>query len=339
MDLFESEKPIITNESALLEAFVPTRLLHREGQTQQLAGALEPVSMGRNPRNVFLYGDTGVGKTSLVKWMFKELAQHTSRGRMVYINCWNNPSSHAVLARIVYSLQLFATPKQPESELLQLIESWAERSGKKLVICLDEVDQLNEDKLLYTFSRMDFGLLLISNDRYALKDVDQRIRSSLTPEDIEFSSYKADELFDILKDRASFALAPGSVADEHLKMLASMAKGDARRGLDLLRRAALNAEGTGKTRIDIHDIKKASETQAPPKEARVLEGLNSEQKMLYNIVKRERRISTGDLFQKYTAEGGQASDRTYRKYLEDMVKRKAVKASGSGRWRVYEVLS
>lgn len=58
-----NEAPIIINEEALTEAFIPTRLLHREGQVQEFERCLRPALKNRSIENIFLIGTSGTGKT------------------------------------------------------------------------------------------------------------------------------------------------------------------------------------------------------------------------------------------------------------------------------------
>jgi len=48
------DSPIIINEEALTEAFVPTRLFHREGQIRELERCLKPALKNRSIENIFL---------------------------------------------------------------------------------------------------------------------------------------------------------------------------------------------------------------------------------------------------------------------------------------------
>jgi len=59
------DAPIIINEEALSEVFIPTRLLHREGQIQELERCLKPALKNRSIENIFLKGTSGTGKTTI----------------------------------------------------------------------------------------------------------------------------------------------------------------------------------------------------------------------------------------------------------------------------------
>lgn len=77
------DAPIIINEEALTEAFVPTRLLHREGQVRELESRLKPALKNRSIENIFLMGPSGTGKTTITKWILENYFKEIS----AYINC------------------------------------------------------------------------------------------------------------------------------------------------------------------------------------------------------------------------------------------------------------
>ena len=340
MGLFDIENTLIADESMLLEEYVPEEMTHRDGQKQEVANALKPATVGRSISNVFLYGDTGVGKTSLTRWMFRELEKHAStRVKTVYINCWRRQTSHSILTEVLLKLGVFTNLKQPTNELVDSLEKHCEKNSVSLVIALDEVDQLNDEELLYTLSRGGYGLVLISNDAYVFMDSDARIKSSLNLRSVEFPKYSASETTDILRRRCSAALIPGAVKDELLSVIAHKAKGDARVGLDMLKRAVLVAEEKGKAKVELEDVMKSVGEEQFLRRDRILPKLNGDQRILFDIVENSEGISTSSRYEKYCAVAATPiKERTYRKYMESLVKQKIIVAEGEGRWRKYVVL-
>ncbi|MEA3229800.1 MAG: AAA family ATPase, partial [archaeon] len=154
MGLFDVGNSLIADENMLIEEYVPEEMMHRDGQKQEIANALKPATVGRSISNVFLYGETGVGKTSLTRWIFRELEKHASaRVKTIYINCWKRSTSHAILTEILLKLGVFTNLKQPTNELIDSLEKYCKKNSVSLVVALDEVDQLNDEEILYTFSR------------------------------------------------------------------------------------------------------------------------------------------------------------------------------------------
>ncbi|NOR85761.1 AAA family ATPase [archaeon] len=336
--MFDLDATIIRNEIPLTEKFMPQNLLHREGQMQYLASCLKPVVAGRTPRNVFLFGSTGVGKTSLLTWMFEELEDTTDNVKTVYVNCWQNTTPHAIVSKIVSDLKIFTNPKKQTKELLEDLNAYLSRYDKKMILALDEVDRIQDYDILYDFTRSGYGLVLISNDEFALIDVDQRIKSSLSLETVEFKGYTVNEMFDILKDRCDHAFMVGAITDPLIKIAALNADGDARVGIEILRKAALFAEDESKKIIDKEHIIKAKKDALHLKTSQILGTLTKEHKILYNLIGKKENITSTDLFAEYkTITTTPISERTYRKYMTQLVTLRLVKADGDVRWRNYSL--
>ena len=107
------DAPIIVNEEALTETFVPTRLLHREGQIRELERCLKPALKNRSIENIFLMGQSGTGKTTIAKWILENYSKEIS----AYVNCWKYRTTHEVLKEILLGLQIPVHGREPTGEL------------------------------------------------------------------------------------------------------------------------------------------------------------------------------------------------------------------------------
>src|SRR3989338_1563620 len=185
---YQKEKIVIKNEMPLLEAFVPEEIQHRDGQKQFVAQALQPAIQNMKTRNVFIHGPTGTGKTLLTQWIMNELKQHCDV-KTAYVNCWKKNTPHAVLQDVFSQINIFTNYRHSISELMDKLDKF--QQDNRLILCLDEVDAMTDDSLLYDLARSKTGLIMISNDQYALMNLDSRIKSSLASETIEFPAYRA----------------------------------------------------------------------------------------------------------------------------------------------------
>lgn len=336
MRMWDYEPKIIKDEKPLLEAFIPEHVVHREGQKQLLASCLKPSLAGRRVIHSFIYGPCGTGKTLLIKWLINELRAHSSKVQSAYVNCWKNNTTHAALTAILNELEVYTTYHQAARDLIAHIEK--ESQDHALVVCLDEVDVLESKEILYDLSRSGIGLILISNDPYALLDMDPRIKSSLQAEAIEFPAYSTVELFDILAQRKSYAFVGGTVKEKDLKLTARLADGDARIALETLRRAALMAEEQGAKMLSSDHVKEAYKKTGNLRKTEALKRLNMHEKTLYLILEEKKRLPTKALFDEYTKRVDiPATDRSYRNYVNKLVRLGLVKAKGKLTGRVYEL--
>jgi len=96
-----------------------------------------------------------------------------------------------------------------------------------------------------------------------LDELDPRVRSSLSEEEIIFPPYNAVQLQEILRKRAKEVFKEGVIRDEGViakcAAFAAREHGDARRALDLLRVAGELAERDGSKKILLKYIDMANE--------------------------------------------------------------------------------
>jgi orc1/cdc6 family replication initiation protein len=329
-----NNESIIYNELPLTEAFIPTRLLHREGQLKELERCLKPALYGKPIENVFLVGPSGTGKTTLAKWVLESYFKEIS----AYVNCWKYKSTHEVLKEILLNFQIPIHGREPTADLIKSLENLMKKK-RLIIVCLDEVDQLENFDVLYVLSRSGCGLVLASTHYHALIDLPMRIKSSLALTEIEFPAYKPEELFDILKDRVEYSFRPGSIKDQLLKIISVAAEGDARVAIEILRRAGKKTEDKGLKQVTIEEIKQAIKEAKKTKVSFILSNLNEHQRVIFEILGKRKRMPSGELYREYCRYVKKpVVDRAYRNYMAEMVKLGVVKSEGFGKWKVYELV-
>ena len=328
---------VLKDLRALTEDFVPQEMLHRDGQLLAIRDCLKPVLEAGKARNAFLYGEPGTGKTSMSRYVLEELEKYSGSVLTAYVNCWVYPSRFKVYYSIIEAFGKALSVHRkgtPTDELYDLLERLAQK--QPCIIVMDEVDQLEDDKVVYDLLQAGFGLLLISNSSTALFDFDSRVRSRLAGVDqIEFPKYKDSEVAGILKARAGYALVPGSVKRVQLERIAGLANGDARAAIAMLKSAAELAESQDSEKIlDSH-----IQGMGARKPARPEDSLNQHQRLLYEAVK-AGSSGPGEVYAAYEkackAKGIEPLvERTLRKYLDKLVRYRLLAVEGEGRWRVF----
>lgn len=323
--------PILVDESVFDETFIPERLVSRRGQIEEIARCLKPAKVGKSIKNLYIYGPPGVGKTLVTKWILKENFDKIS----VFVNCWSKRTSHKIMEEILLQAGYIVHGKESTSELVKKFE----KSKKKMIVCLDESDHMKDAEILYVLARNSCGLILISNQAFSLSEIDHRIRSSLFLDEVEFKPYSKEEVLAILKERVSYGLRPDSVGDHLLSIVAAISSGDARVGLQTLKLAAKDAESRDLDRITLEEIKKAAKSARKYRLSYLLGKLNEHQRRIYEILKKCRTMSSGELFAEYRkASKENIVDRSYRNYMQKMEELGLVRESGSGRWKKYEIV-
>jgi len=270
---------LFKNREALEPSFIPNELPHRNSEIEKIAGITACALNGDVPPNFLCYGMTGTGKTATVRYISQKLAQHCSAKPpwWVYINCTVVSTPYRILAHIYNTI--IGKEKIPSTglpkdvilkKLLGLLDQYIKDSICFLV--LDEIDILMEKKggneILYNLTRLNESLdhcrtsvIGISNKLKFMEFLDARVTSNLEEEEpIVFHPYNANQLYDILKLRAEIAFQEGVIDDGVIKLCAGLAAkehGDARRALQLLRKAGEIAERNQTKKIIENHVEKA----------------------------------------------------------------------------------
>ncbi len=277
MNIFDnllSSTNIFKNRDVLRHSYTPESLPHREEQINQLAMLLSPVLRGGTPSNIFIYGKTGTGKTATVKFVGRQLEEASKKfnSRIIvhYINCEIVDTAYRVLASIARRFgKNVPMTGWPTDQVYEEVRKAVEESDAKLIIVLDEIDKLAKkaEEALYSLTRMNsdlscakISLIGISNNLKFKSFLDARILSSLSEEEIVFPPYDAEQLEDILTQRAELAFNDGVLDDGVIQLCAAIAAqehGDARKALDLLRVSAEIAEREGSRKVKVEHVRKA----------------------------------------------------------------------------------
>ena len=278
-------------------------------------------------------GTSGTGKTTIARWILENYFKEIS----TYVNCWKYRTTHEVLKEILLESQIPVHGKEPTGELTKILEKTVK--NRKIIVCLDEVDRLDEFDLLYLLARSGHGLILISTRCHVLASLTTRIRSSLALTEIEFPPYKTDELYDIIRDRVEFAFRPGSLKNEFIKIASLAAQGDARTGLEIIRKAGKKAEIRYLNEVTMRELEETINEVNKLKRVYPFDKLNEHQKAIYDILEKKRKLSSGLLYNEYcTTMKRPVVDRAYRNYMRRMVNLGLIKAEGKGRWKTYEIV-
>ena len=270
---------LFKNREALEPSFIPDELPHRNSEIEKIAGITACALEGDVPANFLCYGMTGTGKTATVRYISQKLAQHCTSNPpwWVYINCTVVSTPYRILAHIYNTIvgkeKIPATGLPKDiilKKLLGLLDQLIKNSVCFLV--LDEIDILIEKKggneILYNLTRLNENLDLcrtsvigISNKLKFMEYLDARVTSNLEEEEpIVFHPYNANQLADILKQRAEIAFNNGVIDDGVIKLCAGLAAkehGDARKALQLLRKAGELAERNQNKKILESHVEKA----------------------------------------------------------------------------------
>ncbi len=251
--------------------YVPEQFNHREDQMRELAFQIRPGLRGGRPLNTICRGLPGTGKTTSVRKLFGEIAETTKKLVPVYINCQIDNTKFAIFSQIYRRLSGHLPPSSGTSfkQVFDAIARLLQKEEQVLLVCLDDANYLlyeNElNKVLYTLLRSHeaypgtrIGVIVIISDLDVdiSRVVDARVSSVFRPTDIYFPPYSEDEVAEIMRERILQGLYPGVLGDAMFDLVVSqtLKSGDLRVGIDLLKRAVLNAEKNARKVIEREDI-------------------------------------------------------------------------------------
>lgn len=252
-------------------------ILHRDTEIEKYMEILSRAMNENTPDNIFVYGQTGIGKSMVTKIVTSQLEvdakKYNINVKTAYVNCEAIHTDTGVIKRINSRMQ-------PKSVLQKTMNSFAahfsvfcdiinEFSGIPIII-FDEVDKLTNPDILNIFARIkenDFAdknicIIGVTNDLKFVEKLDSRTRSVLSKSTIVFPPYTAIQLADILNQRAKVAFRDNCLSEAVIPLCSAFAAqehGDARKALDLLRVSGEIAEREGAIVVKETHVRKAKE--------------------------------------------------------------------------------
>lgn len=311
---------IFKDKIPLDHRWLPDKLVHREEQIRQIAKNWIDVLNGVTPSNVTLYGKTGTGKTATSKFAREQLMDIAHKKnvfvRVEYIRCTDYTTEYQVIAQLCNELGRNVPNRGwTKGEVVNTFRDIFKTNafGKKmhLIVILDEIDILLDkdgDGILYTLTRTDgVSVLCISNYLDFKNLIKSRVTSSFKDKEIVFPPYGADQLSDILNERAKLSFNDDVLDGDVIPLCSAMAakeEGDARYALDLLKNAGELAFDEDSKKVTSEHVKKAKDEIEHNKVIEIISTLPLQQQRvlesILNLTKQNEEITSGKLYEAYT---------------------------------------
>jgi cell division control protein 6 len=307
---------------------VPETFKHRESQMRSLQYALRPAVRGSRPLNAVVRGPPGTGKTTAVLKLFDELAAQSGI-HTVRVNCQVNATRYSVFSQLFRSMFDYEPPASGISfkSLFDDITDQLVEDDDVLVVALDDVNYLfyeNEaSDTLYSLLRAHeeqggarIGVIVVSSDPDldVIEQLDERVQSVFRPEDVYFNVYDEAEIREILAERVTRGFHSDAVDDDVLDHVAELTaeSGDLRVGIDLLRRAGLNAEMRASRVVERLDVDEAYEKSKYVHLSRSIRALSDVEAHLVRVVAEHDGEQAGEVYEAFHEE----TDLGYTRYAE-----------------------
>lgn len=267
-----NHQTLFKNEDVFDTEFTPDLIHARDTQLRQLAETLRPALRGARPVNSIIRGPPGTGKTTCVRRVFTEIEDAAPRNVIpVVINCQKIHSTNGVFTTIYKKVfrqesHIGGIPLERITDRIcaALIEQEA-----VLLVCLDDADSIVRthlfDDVLRSLLRLHESypgvrtgvVATMSTPSVRLaKILDPAVLSVYQPEEIRFPPYDEDDIHLILRDRVRCGLYPDVIPPAVLDRITeiTVAEGDIRTGIALLKQVATHAEAQGRDSVEEHDL-------------------------------------------------------------------------------------
>ena len=314
------KNPIFKDKKPLDHRFLPDKLVHRDEQIRQIAKYWVDVLDNVTPSNVTLYGKTGTGKTAASKFAREQLIEAANNEnvfvKIEYIRCTDYTTEYQVIAELCNRLGRDVpnrgwTKAEVVNAFRELFRTNAFGRKLHLIVILDEIDILLEkdgDGILYTLTRTDnISVLSISNYLDFKNLINSRVTSSLNDKEIVFPPYGANQLSDILNERAQLSFNDGVLDSDVIPLCSAMAakeEGDARYALDLLKNAGELAFDEDSEKVTSDHVIRAKDRIEHNKVSEILSTLPLQQQRLLEAIltltKQGEEITSGKLYEAYS---------------------------------------
>lgn len=324
-DMLHSDESLFKNELALDYSFLPKILPHREQQQKYIATIIKPLLSEKNGKNLFIYGAPGIGKTAAMRFVLNELEEETEEVVPIYVNCWQKNTTFKILEEICNVLGYRLTHNKRTEELFQVVKNMLNK--KAAVFVFDEVDKLEEIDFLYAILEEIYkkSILLITNYNDWMHNLDDRVKSRLMPETLEFKPYNFQETRDVLKQRMEYAFVSNVWDDDAFELIVKKTAEleDIRVGLHLMREAGNVAEDKSSRKITLEHSKDAI-TKIDQFTIKKSIDLTEDEREILDIIKKNSEKKIGDLYIIYKEQGGKLVYKSFQRKIEKLSKNKFV---------------
>ena len=313
--LLKENETLFKNSVALDYDYQPKLIPHREKEQHYIAACIKPLFQQRSGRNVLVYGKPGIGKTVAIKHVFQELEDEYDEITPLYVNCWQKNTTYKIVIELCESLDYRFTQNKKTEELFDEVKRILNKTS--VVFAFDEIDKVQDCDFLYGILESIYrkAIIMISNYKDWLTELDDRIRSRLLPELLEFKEYNERETYDILHQRRDYAFHENVFEKNAFDKTVEATYGmkDIRTGLYLLKEAATLAEEQSSRKVTLDHVNKALHKieELPRKNL----DLDPDEQSLLNLAKEYSGKKIGELYKLYQEHGGTLSYKTFQRRI------------------------
>lgn len=323
-NILKDSESLFSDEISLDYDYLPKLLPYRENQQYHIMSCIKPLFEKRNGKNLLIIGQPGIGKTAAVRFVLRDLEQETDEIVPISINCWKKNTSHKIVLEICDQIGYKFTHNKTTEELFKKIMEILNK--KSVVFALDEIDKLEDNSILYLILEDIYRktILLITNERKWLSNLDPRISSRLMAELLEFKPYNLEETKGILEQRRDYAFVKDIWESGAFDLITkkTFELEDIRAGMFLLKESGNIAESKASRKIlkEHSDIAISKLSNYKIKNSKSLE---EEENLILNIIKENSGKPSTEIYNVYKEKTGK-SYRTFSRKIKYLEKNKLI---------------
>ena len=319
-NMLKSDESLFLNPIALDYDFQPKLVPFRENKQHYIASCIKPLFQDRTGKHLFITGKPGIGKTVCIKHVLKELEEEHDIS-CIYVNCWKKDTPYKIITDICSQIGYSWVQNKRADELMAKV---AEILNKKsAVIVLDECDKVQDENILYSLLEDIYRktIILITNESSYLGKMDNRVKSRLMPDILEFEPYTKSQTYDILLQRLQYAFVQDTFDLEAFDKIVNKTfdNEDIRVGLFLMKESGDIAETKSSKKILMEHSEEALNKLERFK-SKNLDSLGDDNKKILELIKNNSGKSIKDLHKMY----GALSYRTFHRKVKDLSKNKMI---------------
>lgn len=326
-DILGSSESLFKNESdvPLDFSFIPKPVRYREKEQSAIAACMRPLFQEKTGRHIFVYGQPGVGKTVACRHLLREIEDETDEVVPIYINCWKHNTTFKIVIEICDLMNFKFVQNKKTEELFRWVKQ--NLNKKSAVFVLDEADKLEDLDFLYMILEeiARKSIVIIANYKEWVAELDERIKSRLMPEIIEFKPYNHEETRGIMKQRMEYAFQPNVWGNDAFELIVKKAAEmqDIRTGLYLMKQAGLIAEDKSSRKITLEHAQLALE-KIKDFSIKNPDELAEDEQLILDLVKNNSGKKIGDFFKLYQQNGGKLVYKSFQRKIDKLQKNKFV---------------
>jgi len=324
-DILGSSESLFKSDVPLDFSYMPKLVPYREREQRLIAACIKPLFNEKTGKNVFIYGQPGIGKTVACRHILKEIEDETEEIIPIYINCWQRNTTYKIVLEICDLMEFKFVQNKKTEELFKWIKQ--NLNKKSAVFVFDEADKLEDFDFIYMILEEieKKTVIMITNFKDWIIDLDDRIKSRLMPEVIEFKPYSYDETKGILKHRLEYAFYPNVWNEDAFEIIARKTADmqDIRTGLHLMKEAGLIAESKSSRKIILEHAQQALQ-KIDEFSIKKTTDLASDEQLILDIIKNNSGKRIGDLFKAYQKNGGNLVYKSFQRKIDKLQKNKFI---------------